>query len=82
METIQTLYGNPKIIVSDKDSIFTGNFWIKLFSCQQAVEIGVGQCKLFRKRVDHTFVGIVHVRTCFVFSLRFRINAIDSQGFE
>ena len=26
METIQNLHGNPKIIVSDKDPIFTGNF--------------------------------------------------------
>ena len=26
METIQKLHGNPKIIVSDKDPIFTGNF--------------------------------------------------------
>ena len=33
METIQKLNGNPKIIVSDRDPIFTGNFWMKLFSC-------------------------------------------------
>ena len=33
METIQKLHGNPKIIISDKDLIFTGNFWTKLFSC-------------------------------------------------
>jgi len=33
METVQKLHGNPKIIVSDRDPIFTGNFWIKLFSC-------------------------------------------------
>ena len=26
METIQKLHGNPKIFVSDKDPIFTGNF--------------------------------------------------------
>ena len=32
METIQKLHGNPKIIVSDGDLIFTGNFWKKLFS--------------------------------------------------
>ena len=32
METIQNLHGNPKIIVSDKDPIFTGNFWMELFS--------------------------------------------------
>ena len=33
METIQKLHGNPKIIVSDKDHIFTGNSLTKLFSC-------------------------------------------------
>ena len=33
METIQKLHGNPKTIVSDRDHIFTGNFWTKLFSC-------------------------------------------------
>ena len=33
METIQKLQGNPKIIVSEKDPIFTGNFWIELLSC-------------------------------------------------
>ena len=33
METIQKLHGNPKIIVSDIDPIFTGNFWMVLFSC-------------------------------------------------
>ena len=27
METIQKLHGNPKIIVSNKDPIFTRNFW-------------------------------------------------------
>ena len=27
METIQKLHGNPKIIVSDRDSIFTRNVW-------------------------------------------------------
>ena len=27
METIQKLHGNPKIIVSDRDPIFTGNLW-------------------------------------------------------
>ena len=27
METIQKLHENPKIIVSDKDPIFAGNFW-------------------------------------------------------
>ena len=33
METIQKLHGNPKIIVSDRDPIFIGNFCMKLFSC-------------------------------------------------
>jgi len=33
METIQKLHGNPKIIVIDRDPIFTGNFLTKLFSC-------------------------------------------------
>ena len=32
METIQKLHGNPKIIVSGKDPIITGNFWMELFS--------------------------------------------------
>ena len=32
METIQKLYGNPKIILSERDPIFIGNFWTKLFS--------------------------------------------------
>ena len=33
METIQKLQGNPKIIVSVRDPVFTGNFWTELFSC-------------------------------------------------
>ena len=33
METIQKLHGNPKIIVSDRDPIFIGNFLTELFSC-------------------------------------------------
>jgi hypothetical protein len=33
METVQKLHGVPKIIVSDRDPFFMGNFWIELFSC-------------------------------------------------
>jgi len=33
METIEKIHGNPNIIVSDEDFIFTGNFWMELFSC-------------------------------------------------
>lgn len=33
MNTIQKLHGNLKIIVSDRDPIFTGKCWIELFSC-------------------------------------------------
>jgi hypothetical protein len=33
MATIQKLHGIPNIIVSDRDPIFTINFWIELFSC-------------------------------------------------
>ena len=33
MDTIQKLHGNPKVIVSDRDPIFIGNFWTDLFSC-------------------------------------------------
>jgi len=33
LKTIQKLHGNPNIIVSDRDPIFTGIFWMGLFSC-------------------------------------------------
>ena len=33
MDTIQKLHGNPRVIVSETDPIFTGNFWMELFSC-------------------------------------------------
>ena len=32
IEKIKKLHGNPKIIVSDRDPIFIGNFWKILFS--------------------------------------------------
>jgi hypothetical protein len=32
METVQKLHGNPNIILSDRDPIFTGYFWTELFS--------------------------------------------------
>ena len=33
LEIIKKLHGNAKIIASDRDPIFTGNFWMELFSC-------------------------------------------------
>ena len=33
MDTIQKLHGNPRVFVNDRDPIFTGNCWTKLFSC-------------------------------------------------
>jgi hypothetical protein len=33
MKIVQKLHGSPKIIVSDRDPIFTRHFWTKLFSC-------------------------------------------------
>ena len=33
MDIVQKLHGNLKIIVSDRNSIFMGNFLIELFSC-------------------------------------------------
>jgi hypothetical protein len=33
MEIVQKIHGVSKIIVSDRDPIFSGNFWIELFSC-------------------------------------------------
>ena len=32
MDTIKKLHGNTKVILSDRDPIFTGNFWTELFS--------------------------------------------------
>ena len=32
MDMVQNLHGNPNIIVSDRDPIFFGKFWIKLYS--------------------------------------------------
>ena len=33
MEKLQKLHCTPNIIVSDRDPIFTGNFWTDLFVC-------------------------------------------------
>ena len=33
MDIIKKLHGSPRVIVSDKDPIFTGNFWTKIFTC-------------------------------------------------
>jgi hypothetical protein len=33
MEIVQKLHRVPKIILSDRDLIFTRNFWNELFSC-------------------------------------------------
>ena len=33
MEIVQNLHEKPKIIVSDRDPIFIGKYWTKLFSC-------------------------------------------------
>ena len=33
MVTVQKIHGTPNIIVSDRNPIFTGNFWTKLFYC-------------------------------------------------
>ena len=33
VDRIQKLHGSPRVIVSNKDPIFTGNFWTELFSC-------------------------------------------------
>ena len=33
MDRIQKLHGSSRVIVSDRDPIFTGNFWTELFYC-------------------------------------------------
>ena len=33
METIQKLHGKQNVSLFDRDPIFIGNFWMKLFSC-------------------------------------------------
>ena len=33
MDRIQKLHRSPRVIVNDRDHIFTGNFWTEIFSC-------------------------------------------------
>ena len=68
METIQKLHGNPKIIVSDRDPIFIGNFWTELFSClgtqlshsSSYHPQSDGQTKILNKFLEGYFFGITH----------------------
>ena len=64
--TIQKLHGNPKITVSDRDPIFTGKFWTKLFSCldtQLAHIILSSSIRGKNKIVNTCLKGYIH---CFV----------------
>jgi hypothetical protein len=66
METIQKLHGSPKIIVSDRDPIFTRHFWIEIFSClgtQLAHSSSyhpqsIGKTEIVKKIVEATFVSL------------------------
>ena len=67
MEIVENLHRTPKIIVSDRDPIFTRNFWTKLLSClgtQLAHSSSYhpqsdGQTEIVNKRLE----GYLH---CFV----------------
>jgi hypothetical protein len=76
METIKMLHGSPNIIVSDIDSIFTGHFWKKIFSC-----LGT---QLAHNSSDHpkSDVKTEIVNKCLEGCLRFFVSEKQTQWFK